>query len=691
VEHLLAGATRFPLMRSSVRKIAGVILTTLVASGWAWATAAAVQAQIAFTPCGASNEFACGHLTVPLDPDRASPGTITLAIRRHRATVGEERSAVIALAGGPGQAALPFTEQFTSELGPIVATRDLIVFDQRGIGLSHPLSCHRFESTAPSSALGAAIAECAAQMGPMRSFFTTADSVADIEAIRVAGGYEKLVLYGTSYGTKLAEEYAQDYPSHVEALVLDSVVPPNGPDPLNRATFAAIPRILTQLCARHACANVTRNPTADLANLLRRLGNGVKHGRWIDGHGHSHRIAISSEALLETLLAGDLEPTLRSEFPAAVRAAAHGDTAALARLLERAGSNSEEDEAESPDESFNTPLYYATTCEEGLFPWRRTSSPKQRLAEATAAIDALGARTFAPFTEASALELSDMPACALWPFTTPAPAPRLTPFPSVPTLILSGAEDLRTPTANGREVAAQIPGSKLLIVPNVGHSVLGDDPTNCSLDALRALFARTPVKDCAAASSPPLLSLTPLPPARLSDVVPARGNHGNPGRTLEAVLETLADFNHQLALRALAELSAGNLSGVSSLRVGGLRSGWAGLRNGKLILHGYSYVPGVTVSGEISDQRIALKVGGRFAASGSLLANLTSDAPEKTLSGVLEGRQVSVSSSDAVAAGAQAAPADLSAIDDALAAGSRARRDAATERADLHAVFSLRG
>ena len=83
-------------------------------------------------------------------------------------------------------------------------------------------------------------------MGPTRSFFTTADSVADIEAIRVAGGYEKLVLYGTSYGTKLAEEYAQDYPSHVEALVLDSVVPPNGPDPLNRATFAAIPRILTQ-------------------------------------------------------------------------------------------------------------------------------------------------------------------------------------------------------------------------------------------------------------------------------------------------------------------------------------------------------------------------------------------------------------------------------------------------------------
>jgi pimeloyl-ACP methyl ester carboxylesterase len=691
VEHLLAGATRLPRMRGSVRKIAGVILTTLVASVCAWATAAAAQAQIAFTPCGASNEFACGHLTVPLDPSGASAGTITLAIRRHRAAVGEEKSAVIALAGGPGQAALPFAEQFTSELGPIVATRDLIVFDQRGIGLSHPLSCHRFESTSPSSAFGPGIAECAAQMGPMRSFFTTADSVADIEAIRVAGGYEKLVLYGTSYGTKLAEEYAQDYPSHVEALVLDSVVPPNGPDPLNRATFASIPRILTQLCAHRACAHITRNPTADLANLVRRLGNGVKHGRWIDGHGHSHRIAISSEALLEALLAGDLEPTLRSEVPAAVRAAAHGDMAALARLLERGGSNSEEDEPESPDESFNTPLYYATTCEESLFPWSRAAAPKQRLAEATAAIDALGPRAFAPFTESSALELSDMPACAFWPFTTPAPLTRDAPFPSVPTLILSGTEDLRTPTANAREVAAEIPGSKLLVVPNVGHSVLGDDPTNCSLDALRALFAKTPIKDCAGAPSPPLLSLTPLPPARLSDVAPAHGNQGKPGRTLEAVLDTLADFDHQLALRALAELSAGNLSGGSSLSVGGLRSGWAGLTNGKIILHGYCYVPGVTVSGEISDQRIALNVSGRSAARGSLLANLTSDGPEKILSGVLEGRQVSVSRSDDSASGAQAAPAELHAMGDALSAASRSRGDAASERAHLRAVLSLRG
>ena len=239
----------------------------------ALAAAAQAPAQIAFAPCGDSNDFACGHLTVPLDPSGRVPGTITLAIRRHRAPVGEAKSAIVALAGGPGQAALPFAEQFAQVLGPIASTRDLIVFDQRGIGLSQPLSCHRFEVNA-NTPPGPTIAECAAQLGPTRSFYATADTVADIEALRVAGGYEKLVLYGTSYGTKVAEEYAQTYPSHVEALVLDSVVPPNGPEPLNRATFAAIPRILRQLCAARACAHITPNPVADLTRLVRRLARG---------------------------------------------------------------------------------------------------------------------------------------------------------------------------------------------------------------------------------------------------------------------------------------------------------------------------------------------------------------------------------------------------------------------------------
>jgi len=622
------------LVRRSAGKTAAVLLAATICG---WATAAGAGAAITFAPCAHSTEFGCGHLTVALDPSGAYPGTITLAIRRHRAQAGNDRTAVVALAGGPGQAGLPFAEQSLSLLGAIVATRDLIVFDTRGTGSSHPLSCHGLESSGGEDSPGPAISRCAQQLGPTRRFYTTADSVADIEAIRVAGGYEKLVLYGTSYGTKLAEEYAQTYPSHVEALVLDSVVPPNGPDPLSRATFAAVPRILRQLCADHACAGITRHPNADLANLIRRLGRRGRRARWIDGHGRAHTIAISIYSLLETLIQGDLEPTLRSEFPAAVRSAAHGDYAALARMLERT-ETSEEGESEGPPEGFDTALYYATTCEEGLFPWNRAAAPASRLAEAKAQIDALGAPAIAPFTPADVLDLSDIPACAFWPFATLAPAVAQAPFPSVPTLILSGADDLRTPTANAREVAAQIPGSKLLVVPNTGHSVLDSDPTGCSSAALQDLFTDRPIRPCATAT-PALLRPTPLPPGRLADVRPVRGSSGKAGRTFAAVLLTLSDFDRQLALQALPQLGSDSLTSVSSIAVGGLRSGWAKFTPGRLVLHGYSYVPGVTVSGVISSASAELSVGGRSAAPGPVRLG-----PGHTLTGLLEGRRVSAAS-----------------------------------------------
>jgi pimeloyl-ACP methyl ester carboxylesterase len=611
--------------------------------------AATAQAQIAWAPCGRSNEYACGHLTVPLDPGGSAPGTITLALRRHRASVGEAHEAIVALAGGPGQAALPFAEDFAHLLGPIAATRDLIVFDQRGIGLSHPLSCHRFELDAyagdgggASEPAGRQLAECAAQLGAERAFYTTADTVADIEAIRAAGGYERLVLYGTSYGTKVAERYAQTYPTHVSALVLDSVVPPNGPEPLNLPTFAAIPRVLRALCYARACAHITPEPVADLARLVRRMRRtpgGVLRGRWIDGDGHAHTARFSAATLLDVLIAGDLEPVLRAEFPAAVRAAAGGDTAQLARLVHGAEERGEGEEAESPAESFDTPLYFATSCEEEPFPWDRAASPATRLAEARARLAALPQSALGPFPVADALSISDMPACAYWPYTAPAPAPVNAPFPAVPTLILSGAEDLRTPTANARVLAAQIPGSHLLVVPGVGHSVLGTDLSGCASRALQALFKPAPIVPCRAGAPQilRLLHLTPLAPARLQAVPAAPHTRGLPGRTLTAVDLTLSDLARQVAIRALGALESGNLGGLASLRIGGLRAGWAAGAKSGLQLHSYSYIPGVTVSGRIGSDGVVLRVGGTAAAHGTLRL---SGRGRRALTGKLGGSPV---------------------------------------------------
>jgi TAP-like protein len=210
------------------------------------------------------------------------------------------------------------------------------------------------------------------------------------------------------------------------------------------------------------------------------------------------------------------------------------------------------------------------------------------------------------------------------------------PFPSVPTLILSGADDLRTPTANAREVAAQIPGSHLLVVPDVGHSVLGSDLSGCATAALQALFAHKPIKRCSGGGALlALLALAPLAPARLADVTPAQGYRGVTGRALDALTLTLNDFAREAALQALSALATGNLGSLASLRVGGLRAGWGGVIRGALVLHRYSYVPGVTISGRITEKAVVLEVGGSAGARGTIRLGA-----RQTLTGTLDGEPV---------------------------------------------------
>jgi pimeloyl-ACP methyl ester carboxylesterase len=593
-----------------VRKLAVALLAGGACAG---ALPSSAPARISFTTCGKSIIFACGHMTVPLDRSEPNRGVITLAMRRHRAPVEGPKSAVIALAGGPGQPAIPFTEDFVELLGPVVADRDLIVFDQRGTGLSHPLRCHVFSHAEPRLTLGGAITRCAGQLGSARSDYSTAESVADIEAIREAGGYEKLVLYGTSYGTKVALEYAQEYPSHVEALILDSVVPQNGPEPLHLSTIAAVPRILRQLCSDRQCAHITSNPVGDLERLLKHIRRRPLIGRVLDGDGVAHTFRITSDDLLEALVSGDLEPVLRSEFPAAVHSAADGDTAALARLLARAAG------AEGASEGIDVPLYYATSCEDQDFPFGRSAAPKTRLMQARSAIQGLPRSAIAPFTTGDVLALSDIPACAFWPFPAASfPAPDSAPLPDVPTLILSGADDLRTPTADARSVAAQIPDAHLLVVPNTGHAVLGTEPTACGRKALQALFASKTIKRCRPGPPVPFLRPTAVAPTRLADVAALEGYHGLPGKTLKAVLLTLDYFARNIVIRLGEKLEAGDLSSLISLRTGGLRSGWAGIRKSMLTFRDFSYVPGVKLSGFVSRTKADLDVSGRAAAPGRL-------------------------------------------------------------------------
>src|SRR4029079_10785805 len=178
-------------------------LVALLAAGAVSAPAA--HAAIPLAPCTPAG-FQCGQLAVPLDPAGAVGGTLTLNIKRRVAASNPSNSAVLGLAGGAGQAASPCASKLAQNMAPALATRDLLVFDQRGTGSSGELRCSGQSTAAqcaaaigPSRSSGRwTPAQCAAPIGPSRAFYRTAESVEDIEAIRQAAGYSKLVLYGTS-------------------------------------------------------------------------------------------------------------------------------------------------------------------------------------------------------------------------------------------------------------------------------------------------------------------------------------------------------------------------------------------------------------------------------------------------------------------------------------------------------------
>jgi pimeloyl-ACP methyl ester carboxylesterase len=594
------------------------------------------------TECPTGVGFSCTAVAVPLDRQIAQTPTIDLTVERRLAGATQSQSAVVVLAGGPGQAALPYAEVLAKAIQPGLSGRDLIVFDQRGTGASDPLSCPALET--PGSA-GSIFERCALELGPSRGGFTSEESVDDIEAIRHAYGYQKLVLYGTSYGTKVALEYAERFPQYVEALVLDSVVPTNAPEPFAIPTFEAISPVLEELCLNGACDGITAHPVTDIAHLNSQLRKRVLSGSVYDGEGHRRAATLDEEGLLEILEAGDLNPALRALLPAAVQSALRHDPDPLLRLHLLAeglipnvpGTPSPEPGEDS--ENIDNTLYLTTSCEELDFPWQRAASPQTKLTEALAFLHAQPAERFYPFGETTALQVSLVEGCASWPDASAAP-PAPGALPNVPTLILSGAQDLRTPTTNAREVAAEIPDAQVEVVPYTGHSVLTSDLGKCAELAVTQFFGGTTVQPCAQAQD--IFAPTRIAPPRLTAVQSPKGLAGRPGKTLAATLDTILDIQRQIigaTIEAGGELPSGS-------RFGGLHGGYARLTGTRAILVNLSYVPGVRVSGSFPVKSGALQsatahISGSSASAGTV--RLIEGNSGMRASGTLGGRHFNLS------------------------------------------------
>jgi pimeloyl-ACP methyl ester carboxylesterase len=607
-------------------------LAALAAAAASLAVAPAAHAAIAYTPCEPAG-YQCGQLAVPLDRAGTVPGTLTLSIKRAVATSNPNAAAVIALSGGPGQAALPSVTEFASILGPALTNRDLVVFDQRGTGASNRLRCDAFEEG--SSSIAEAARACANQIGPGRGHFRSAESVDDIESIRVESGYQKLVLFGVSYGTKVAEDYAAKYPANVEALVLDSVVPPEGSDVLNVTTFKALPRALGELCGNGLCTGITTNVGRDLANVARRaakVGDGGRAGFTGTVNtpgGRQIRVRLDRDGLLDILLAGDLNPTLRAELPAALRSVMKGDRRPLLRLRLRAAglTGIPNTTAQDDVESISDALFAVTRCEESSFPWDRNASANHRARQALLAARSHPATDFGAFGWGVALRSEVIPICVGWPNASPPPA-AAAPLPQVPTLVIAGGGDVRTPLEDAQSVAGRIPGAQIIAVPYTGHSVLSGDRTGCAQAALAAFFAGQPVATCP--NPAPIVAPTAVAPTRLSRLA----GRTKALKTVAAASATVRDVRLQFLGD---ELAAGRARPVGA-KVAGLRSGRATATAGGYSLRRVEFVPGVTVSGLVPSGtgNATLTISGRVAPHGSLTFHA-----DGRVTGRLGGRPVS--------------------------------------------------
>lgn len=585
------------------------------------------SASAAARPCPREKGFLCETVTVPLDHTGAVPGTIPL---HYAVQPGRRTGVLLALTGGPGQNGIPFGGGFADQLAPALRDHRLLVMDQRGTGRSHVLDCpeaqglNGLQTYFPETA-----ASCARRLGPQRDHFSTADTADDIEAIRQRLGVDKIEIYGVSYGTWVAQQYARRYPAHVERLILDSVVPPDD-DPYDLRVTEAIPRVLRGLCAHGACRGITTDPFADLTAVVQRIQTqGNLHGVVRDLGGGRREVTFSQFDMLAMLVGTDLNPWMRLRLPGALAAARAGDVVPLLRLRR---------DAAGPPMGLgdlSAGLFIATTCSDTPLPYSLSEPVGGRAAKAAAALAALPAQAFAPFDRPTVDRSSAPQICLQWPPAPPAAAPA-GPLPDVPTLILSGRDDLRTPLEGARTVAAQLPHSTLVAVVGSGHDVLGSDETGCVTTALaRFTRGRTVGTPCRGRTDE--MDLAPVPPRSLGDVPRAAGVAGDRGRVAYAAVATVGDARTS----ANEALYAGwNDPAGAGLRAGHFDIVPTGIGD-VLAFHDVVYVPGVRVRGAVfSSQGVftgRLDVTGPHGMSGTLILD------RGRLHGRLGGRRIRVS------------------------------------------------
>lgn len=424
----------------------------------------------------------CGTFQVYENRATKKGRMITMNIVVFPAT-GEKREPdpIFYFAGGPGSAATEDAIGIALEFKQLREHRDLVFVDQRGTGSSHALNCEFYNPDDLQSYLGyffplEDIRKCRTQLEPKADLklYTTSIAMDDIDEVRAALGYEKINLFGGSYGTRAALTYLKRHAQHVRTATLQGVSPTDQflPGDFALQNERALQGVLAECYADEACNKAFPKLRDEVKAVLARLTKGPVEVE-IEKPKTKERVKVklNRDLAAEAIRYMLYHPVPAGRIPLMIHLAAENKFEPLAEAAFRyrlnlvgTGSNG---------------MYLTVTCAEDL--------PGINLGEAerTAANTFLGDYRVRQQREA----------CALWPRAS-VEADYTAPIRSdVPVLILTGEWDPVTPPMHGDRVAKTLTNSLHIVVPHGAHALGGLENIDCILRISAEFMERGTTKD----------------------------------------------------------------------------------------------------------------------------------------------------------------------------------------------------
>jgi pimeloyl-ACP methyl ester carboxylesterase len=590
--------------------------------------------------CFDERDYYCATLRRPLDPAGEVPGTIEIAFAwlphsdaRRRAT-----GTIVAVEGGPGYPSIGSRALYRGLYAPLLATRDLLVVDNRGTGASDVIDCPLIQR-APLMKLHQ-VAACGAQLGKQSDLFGTGIAADDMAAVIRALGIARVDLYGDSYGTFFVQAFARRHPRSVHSIVLDGAYPVTGASPWYPSTGRQIRDAFDLVCRRSdVCSTLPGSSQARIAHLVAvlRQGNAPKLTP-------SDLAFVMDSAGLDLLAYRDLDAAARAMLEG-------GDLIPLTRLVREAYAYDEG--AGSAAKRYSQGLFVAASCADNpqAYDMRLEPTARERQwQEAIARKESENPDLYAPFSIGEYLgippDYAYLPLCLPWPVPSRLhppgePVPPGTRFPDVPVLVLTGDLDTITTPEEGDAATRLFARAHHLIVANTGHVSALDDYKGCASSIVQR-FTESGQIDGGCASRVAALHLVPSFARTLGGVIPATasaGNHGTDADLRAAAAATLA------AADVLARAYEFTLTSGSGLR-GGTFTAATQDSVTSATLTGIAWTRDLFVSGSAQSGARSMQASAHLtlqgAAAGTIDAkwSTTGSRATATIGGTIDGRDV---------------------------------------------------